>query len=190
MSTVIRLPNADPEGKTAYRLHTKGASEIVLARCTTYVDASGELKELTAEKAAEYNDFIEYMAGKALRTLCIATRTFSHKEHDWKSEPAENAEVGLTLLGIVGIEDPLRAPVVESIRDCKRAGIFVRMITGDNVLTAKKIAEDCGILTPGGIAMEGPAFGALTDEQVDDILPRLQVLARSRPEDKYKLVKR
>jgi Ca2+-transporting ATPase len=190
MSTVIRLPKADPEGKTAYRIHTKGASEIVLGRCSTYVDSKGELKELTPDKAAEYNDFIEYMAGKALRTLCIATRTFSHKEHDWKNGPAEDAESGLTLLGIVGIEDPLRAPVVDSIRDCKRAGIFVRMITGDNILTAKKIAEDCGILTPGGIAMEGPAFGALTDEQVDDILPRLQVLARSRPQDKYKLVKR
>lgn len=64
------------------------------------------------------------------------------------------------------------------------------MVTGDNIKTAKRIAQDCGILTPTGLAMEGPEFDALSDEEMDKILPRLQVLARSAPEHKLKLVKR
>ncbi len=59
-----------------------------------------------------------------------------------------------------------------------------------DIKTARKIAAQCGILTPGGIAIEGPEFAKLTDEQVDDILPRLQVMARSAPQDKFKLVHR
>lgn len=70
------------------------------------------------------------------------------------------------------------------------AGLVVRMVTGDNILTAKKIAQECGILTADGVAIEGPAFRALTDEQKDELIPRLQVLARSSPDDKLILVKR
>jgi Ca2+-transporting ATPase len=64
------------------------------------------------------------------------------------------------------------------------------MVTGDNVLTAKAIATECGIFTPGGIVMEGPRFRSLSPSQMDQIIPRLQVLARSSPEDKRILVKR
>jgi len=93
-------------------------------------------------------------------------------------------------LGLAGIEDPLREGVPEAVKKCQRAGITVRMVTGDNILTAKKIAEDCGILTAGGIAITGPELRSLTPNQLDDILPRLQVVARSSPNDKYLLVSR
>ena len=73
---------------------------------------------------------------------------------------------------------------------CQRAGIVVRMVTGDNIKTAKKIAEDCGILKPGGLAMEGPDFAKLPDKELDKQLPALQVLARATPMDKYRLVDR
>jgi P-type Ca2+ transporter type 2C len=64
------------------------------------------------------------------------------------------------------------------------------MVTGDNIETAKAIAKECGILTEGGECMEGPAFRRLSPKQVDEVLPRLQVLARSSPQDKYLLVSR
>ena len=64
------------------------------------------------------------------------------------------------------------------------------MVTGDNIQTAKAIAKECGILTEGGECMEGPAFRRLSPKQVDEVLPRLQVLARSSPQDKYLLVSR
>jgi calcium-translocating P-type ATPase len=82
--------------------------------------------------------------------------------------------------------------VPEAVRRCIEAGITVRMVTGDNIDTAKKIAEQCSIYTPntGGIAMIGPDFAKLTPGELDKILPKLQVLARSSPTDKHTLVKR
>ncbi|KAJ3100802.1 hypothetical protein HDU97_001920 [Phlyctochytrium planicorne] len=95
---------------------------------------------------------------------------------------------GLIAACIVGIEDPLRNGVAEAVADCQRAGVFVRMVTGDNVLTARAIATKCGIHTKGGLVMEGSYFRKLTDAERFAILPRLQVLARSSPTDKQLLV--
>ncbi|KAI9176036.1 plasma membrane calcium [Blastocladiella emersonii ATCC 22665] len=97
---------------------------------------------------------------------------------------------GLVLLGIVGIEDPVRPGVPEAVEQCQRAGVFVRMVTGDNVATARAIASKCGIYNRGGIVMEGRAFRRLSQESMDKIIPRLQVLARSSPTDKQLLVER
>ena len=85
-------------------------------------------------------------------------------------------------------QDPLRAEVPQAVSACGKAGIVVRMVTGDNVHTAKNIARECGILTPGGLALEGPTFRRMPEEEVVALLPRLQVLARSTPQDKHTLV--
>jgi P-type Ca2+ transporter type 2C len=94
----------------------------------------------------------------------------------------------LTLIGITGIEDPLREGVREAVAKCKKAGVRVTMCTGDNVLTARSIALQCNIYTAGGIVMEGPHFRMLPPDVMKSIAPRLQVLARSSPEDKRILV--
>jgi P-type Ca2+ transporter type 2C len=78
--------------------------------------------------------------------------------------------------------------VKQAVQECQAAGIFVRMVTGDNLDTAVAIAKECGIFTDGGLAMEGPIFRKMTPAELDEKLPRLQVLARSSPEDKYILV--
>jgi len=96
----------------------------------------------------------------------------------------------LTFMSLVGIEDPVRPGVPEAVATCRNAGVVVRMVTGDNINTARAIATKCGIYTQGGIAMEGPKFRTLTEEEMDEILPRLQVLARSSPTDKQILVGR
>ena len=110
-------------------------------------------------------------------------------------------------MAILSIEDPIREEVPEAVKSCQRAGITVRMVTGlsaitpylillcnkplgDNLLTAKKIAKDCGILTEGGEALDGITFAKMTDDELDRKLPRLQVLARSLPADKLRLVQR
>jgi Ca2+-transporting ATPase len=105
--------------------------------------------------------------------------------------PAEAAEKlekmcqrNLAVVLLVGIEDPLRDGVPEAVKRCQTAGVFVRMVTGDNVNTAKAIATKCGIYTKGGIVMEGPKFRRLSNEDMEAIIPRLQVLARSSPGDK------
>lgn len=78
----------------------------------------------------------------------------------------------------------------QAVQECQAAGIFVRMVTGDNLDTAVAIAKECGIFTDGGLALEGPIFRKMTPAELDEKLPRLQVLARSSPEDKYILVSR
>ena len=105
----------------------------------------------------------------------------------------------LTCLAIIGIADPIREEVPDAIEKCKKAGIIVRMVTGDNVITAKEIAKRCGILTNRGNEhiMDGTEFnrrirdknGNIQQELLDKIWPDLRVLARSSPTDKYTLVK-
>ena len=105
---------------------------------------------------------------------------------------------GLTCLCICGIQDPVRDEVPEAIRKCKSAGIVVRMVTGDNVETARSIARSCGIIGPNDdfLVMEGKEFnqrvkdenGNVVQEKIDEIWPRLRILARSSPQDKHVLV--
>lgn len=104
--------------------------------------------------------------------------------------PYDELARDLTLIGITGIEDPLREGVREAVASCLKAGVTVKMCTGDNVLTARSIALQCGIFTPGGIIMEGPVFRQLEDRDMNEVVPRLQVLARSSPEDKRLLVEK
>jgi P-type Ca2+ transporter type 2C len=78
---------------------------------------------------------------------------------------------------VFGIKDPLRPGVKEAVETCRAAGITVRMVTGDNINTAKAIARECGILTDDGVAIEGPEFRAKSPEEMREIIPRIQVLS-------------
>ena len=75
------------------------------------------------------------------------------------------------------LQDPLRKEVPAAVATCKRAGITVRMVTGDNQHTARQIAEECGILTPGGLVLEGPVFRQMPEAELLAALPSLQVRA-------------
>ena len=173
------------------RVLVKGATEWVLNDCTTYMQADGTTAPLTSAMRTKIDAHVLSMANRALRTLCIAHRDYAPGETlpaGWEELPPDNAE--LTCDGIVGIIDPLRSDVKEAVKTAQAAGVMVRMITGDNIHTAKAIARDCGILTAGGLAIEGPVFRNLTPAQLDQLLPRIQVMARSSPEDKYLIVTR
>uniref|UniRef100_A0A667Z9I3 Calcium-transporting ATPase n=1 Tax=Myripristis murdjan TaxID=586833 RepID=A0A667Z9I3_9TELE len=194
MSTVLR--NADG----SYCMFSKGASEILLKKCCSTLAASGEVKMF---KPRDRDDLvkkvIEPMASEGLRTICLAYRDFpiSEGEPDWDDEAS--ILTGLTCICVVGIEDPVRPEVPDAIRKCQRAGITVRMVTGDNINTARAIATKCGILHPGDdfLCLEGKEFnrrirnelGEIEQERIDKIWPKLRVLARSSPTDKHTLVK-
>jgi len=188
MSTIVEYDGI-------YRMYTKGAPDMMLARSTSMLTPEGRVVDLTNEQRQIFLNQVEEMANDGLRTLCLCFRDFPL---DWDNEndcPAgvpieEPPEHQLICIAIVGIMDPIRKEVPEAVRLCQKAGITVRMVTGDYISTAKKIATDCGILTADGVALEGPDFAQMTDEQLDDVLPRLQVLARSAPLDKYRLVER
>lgn len=172
------------------RVLCKGASEWLIKDCTMYLDSEGQVRPMTAAKMREIESTIQEKSERALRTLALCHRDFT-KASDlpagWEESPPASE---LCLDGIVGIIDPLRDDVKEAVAKAQRAGVTIRMVTGDNIVTACAIARQCGILTDDGIAMEGPTFRKKTPKEVDAILPRLQVLARSSPEDKYLLVVR
>jgi Ca2+-transporting ATPase len=199
MGTVVELETGQ------YRLYVKGASEVILGKCTTTAMIRGPNKgflgaELTAASTEYLNRTITDYASRSLRTICLAYRDFNQ----WPppgvltTEDNENEAVfedilkDLVFFGITGIQDPLRNGAREAVQVCQRAGVVVRMVTGDNISTAKAIAEECGILTPSGtdIVMEGSEFRNLSGPQMDQVIPNLKVLARSSPDDKRTLVLR
>jgi len=180
MSTLVK-------SKDGYRLYSKGASEIVLSLAES-VFVGDKAVPVDAALTEELSGVIHKMAADGLRTIGLGYRDFAEPQ-DWSKEDA--IENKLTLVAIVGIRDPPRDEVPDAVRKCISAGIVVRMVTGDNIETAKKIAEECGIYTgPPGIAIEGPVFRAMKEEERDKIIPHIQVMARSSPVDKYTLVTR
>ncbi|CAO2621392.1 Plasma membrane calcium-transporting ATPase 3, partial [Lemmus lemmus] len=185
MSTVIRMPDG------GFRLFSKGASEILLKKCTNILNSNGELRGFRPRDRDDMvKKIIEPMACDGLRTICIAYRDFSAiQEPDWENESEVVGE--LTCIAVVGIEDPVRPEVPEAIRKCQRAGITVRMVTGDNINTARAIAAKCGIIHPGEdfLCLEGKEFNRIEQERLDKVWPKLRVLARSSPTDKHTLVK-
>ncbi|KAI9204520.1 PMCA-type calcium-translocating P-type ATPase [Polychytrium aggregatum] len=198
MATLVKLRNS--QGAAIYRLHVKGASEVVLGYCQNILVAHGSQVEFSGASPPERRNMgriIQSFAKESLRTLCIAYRDLTEAELNGLIQGKGRLAVvkamyeeGLTCLAIVGIEDPLRPGVKEAVEDCRRAGVVVRMVTGDNIVTAVSIAKQCGIYQPGGIVMEGPRFRSLAPAEMDLVIPRLQVLARSSPTDKQILVSR
>ncbi|KAF2188206.1 calcium-translocating P-type ATPase [Zopfia rhizophila CBS 207.26] len=184
-----------------YRMYVKGASEILLEKCERIIsDATKELADIgiSDDNRDTLERLITTYASRSLRTIGLVYRDYE----SWPPKDARKADDDpsqavfqdifkhMTFLAVVGIQDPLRPGVREAVEDCQHAGVFVRMVTGDNVMTAKAIAEDCGILVPGGVVLEGPKFRQLKKKEMDAVIPKLCVLARSSPEDKRKLVKR
>ncbi|KAL6433968.1 hypothetical protein ACFW04_005856 [Cataglyphis niger] len=203
MSTVI------PRKGGGYRLFTKGASEIIMKKCAFIYGREGHLETFTREMQERLvKNVIEPMACNGLRTISIAYRDFVpgkaeinqvhiDNEPNWDDE--DNLVNNLTCLCIVGIEDPVRPEVPDAIRKCQKAGITVRMVTGDNINTARSIALKCGIFKPNEdfLILEGKEFnrrirdshGEVQQHLLDKVWPKLRVLARSSPTDKYTLVK-
>ncbi|KAJ1430018.1 P-type ATPase [Sesbania bispinosa] len=177
MSVLVGLPNG---GVQAF---CKGASEIILKMCDKIIDCNGEVVDLPEDRANDVSDVINGFASEALRTLCLAVKDVNETQGE-----ANIPDSGYTLIAIVGIKDPVRPGVKEAVQTCIAAGIIVRMVTGDNIHTARAIAKECGILTEGGVAIEGPNFRDLSPEQMKDVIPKIQVMARSLPLDKHKLV--
>ncbi|CAN6339549.1 unnamed protein product [Urochloa humidicola] len=177
MAVLVSLPNG------TYRWFSKGASEIVVQMCDMMVDADGNSVPLSEAQRRNILDTINGFASDALRTLCLA-----YKEVDDFVDDSDSPTGGFTLISIFGIKDPVRPGVKDAVKACMSAGIIVRMVTGDNINTAKAIAKECGILTDDGIAIEGPDFRSKNPEEMRELIPKIRVMARSLPLDKHTLV--
>lgn len=162
MSTLIQ--DGDKE-----LLLVKGAPERVFAKCKNVPDEAVET--------------VKTMAEESVRALAIA-----YKVANRVKRLAEKDENDLILLGIVGLADPIREDVPAAVERCAQAGIDVKMITGDHPLTAHAIAVKVGMLKTGDVEMTDEEFAAASDSEIMNLLPKLRVLARAKPNSKMRLV--
>ncbi|KAF7806698.1 calcium-transporting ATPase 8, plasma membrane-type-like [Senna tora] len=176
-------------------IHWKGAAEIILACCTSYMDANDQLVEMDEEKISSFKQAIEDMAASSLRCVAIAYRLYEKENVPTSEEELAHwflPDGNLVLLAIVGLKDPCRPGVKDAVQICQKAGVMVQIVTGDNVHTAKAIALECGILNSldaaEPIVIEGKVFRALPDTQRDEIAEKILVMGRSSPIDKLLLV--
>lgn len=190
-SGILMKRNVD----STFHVHWKGAAEMVLGLCSSYYDNAGDIKPMDEGERIKIEKIIEGMAASSLR--CIA---FAHK-HVSKVEIEENRdekttqkviENDLSLLGIVGLKDPCRPGAKNAVEACKSAGVDIKMITGDNVFTAKAIAAECGILLGQEVGddkvVEGEQFRNYTHEERMLKVDTIRVMARSSPFDKLLMV--
>ncbi|XP_019197914.1 PREDICTED: calcium-transporting ATPase 9, plasma membrane-type-like [Ipomoea nil] len=178
-------------------IHWKGAAEIVLSCCTSYIDANEMVVPMDENKIMSFKKAIEDMAADSLRCVAIAYRSY-----DVGKLPASEEELNqwdlperdLILLAILGLKDPCRPGVKDAVQLCTNAGVKVRMVTGDNLQTARAIALECGILASDADAtepnlIEGKRFRALSESEREEIAEKISVMGRSSPNDKLLLVK-
>lgn len=186
MTTVIRF------GERLVAL-AKGAPEWVLEQSTHYQAADGSSRPWTPETRQKVQEQLKGTAARAMRTLAFGYAILAPEtpaDHDGLHASRAGLETNLVFAGFVAIRDPLREDVKEAIEQCRRAGIEVKMITGDNLETARAIGGDIGLLDKAeGVVLTSAEFNALDDEQLKQQLPRLRILARARPLDKFRMVK-
>lgn len=178
-------PFNHPEKTPGYVLCVKGAPDVVLAACTQMQLLGDEAAALTPEWCEKISEANATFASEALRVLAVAYRTF-----DAVPDPvtSEHVEKGLVFIGLIGMIDPARPEVKPAIQHAREAGIRTVMITGDYPDTAEAIAQNIGLLRPGGKVLPGAALDKMTEAQTLAAVKETDVFARVSPEHKVKIV--
>jgi len=166
-------------------VHTKGAPEEVLPRCTEILDR-GAARPLTDPDREQVTQRMTGYAQQGLRVLAVAQRTMPGSA---VPESREDAERGLCLLGLVAMADPPRPQVAEAIASAHHAGIRVHVVTGDKGVTAAAIAREVGVGGPDARIVTGPELDAMSEHDLDELLAGggEVVFARSSPETKLRI---
>ncbi len=181
MSTV----HADRETPEVNRLFTKGAPDVLLARCAA--ERRGELMvPLTPARREAILTEVESLAARAMRTLAVAERRIPVEAY---GGPGEHLEDELVFLGVVGMIDPPREEAADSVAAAQHAGIRVIMITGDHPATARAIATELGIAPADGPVHTGVELERMDDEALGDVVGTTAVYARVSPEHKLRIVR-
>jgi len=165
------------------RLLVKGAPDLLLAHCA-FLEVGGRAVPLGDADRQRAHEAIEAMAGQALRVLAFAYRDAAGRERI-----AAEDEKDLVLVGLVGMRDAPRAEAKAALQEAADAGIQTIMITGDNLLTARTIAQELGMMKPGDEAVSGRDLEAIPDDELARRIRRIRVFARVWPEQKLKIVK-
>jgi len=184
MSTVDRDVDRETDGA---RVHTKGAPEDLLPLCTTVATTDGRQRALTPQDQGGLEVLVSEWAKDGLRLLAVAERDIDLA--DVAGLTREQAEHGLTLLGVVAMIDPPRPEVADAVARCHSAGIRLIVVTGDHGLTARGIAESVGIGGAGLRIITGAELEHLPEAELDALLDTGEelIFARSSPEDKLRI---
>ncbi len=162
-------------------IYVKGAAEVLLERCNGAMDASGNVITCGSDV---FRSALEQMAARGLRVLA-----FARLEKPGAKQITFEDITGLTLLGLQGMIDPPRPEVIDAIKASQRAGITVKMITGDHALTAKAIGEQIGLCKDGcSTVLTGADLLRLSDAELMERVDQVNVFARVAPEQKLRLV--
>ena len=167
-----------------YIQYTKGAPDVILDRCVTYLK-DGEAVPMTDEYRQQILAGNKAMADKALRVLACAQRIYDTEPASYEADDLEHE---LCFVGLSGMIDPVRPEVKDAITQCNGAGITAIMITGDHIDTAIAIAKELGILTEGKKAITGSMLNEMSDEVFAKELKNIGVYARVQPEHKTRIV--
>ncbi len=178
MTTIHKIGNK-------YRIITKGAPDVLLKRCTKYVDGD-KIYPLNSQNISKLEKENNNMANDALRVLAVS---YVDVEELPKTIDSNTIENNLILVGLIGMIDPPREGVKEAVATCKKAGIKTVMITGDHIVTATAIAKEIGILKKNDLAITGEQLDKLPEEKLDKDIMRYSVFARVSPEHKVRIVK-
>ncbi len=161
------------------RIYFKGAEEVILPRCTQYMDEKGNINTLTPKIRRKLSEKVIEMSNKALRVLALAYCV---------SESLDPQHSNLIFLGLSGMIDPPREEAKVAIRKCANASIKTVMITGDHINTAVAVAKKAGLLK-GGKAMTGADLDRMSDEELDREIDKYTVFARVEPVHKLRIVR-
>ena len=174
--------DADRDGNIS--IVTKGAPDVLLARCT-HERIAGEIRPMTEVRRVELLATVDRLADLALRTLAVAYRRL---DDDTTPPAEESAERDLIYLGMVGIIDPPRPKAKVAIEQAQAAGVRIIMITGDHPRTATRIARDLGIVDGDARALSGAEIEALDEDGLRAEVQRVSAYARVSPEHKLRIV--
>ncbi len=182
MRKMMTTIHATERGVTQF---TKGAPDVVLARCTAYTDGTNvyPMDDAMREKIAGEN---KAMADKALRVLALACRNYDAIPTDIRPDALEQ---DLVFVGLTGMIDPVRPEVKAAIVRCTTAGIRPVMITGDHLDTAVAIAKELGIIQDATQAVTGSMLDGFSEEELKELVTKFSVYARVQPEHKVRIVK-
>jgi magnesium-transporting ATPase (P-type) len=163
------------------RVFVKGAPEQLLTMCANQRTAAGSAEPLDA---AYWTEQADRLASQGQRVLAIATRHFEDGRDELTFSDVEH---GLIMIGLVGLIDPPRLEAIEAIAECRRAGIRVKMITGDHAGTAAAIGREIGLANPGRV-LTGRQLDEMDDSQLAAAITDVDIFARTNPEHKLRLV--
>ncbi|NQV00270.1 MAG: HAD-IC family P-type ATPase [Parcubacteria group bacterium] len=166
-------------------IYIKGSAERLMER-SQYLCEEGVTRELNDSDRSKVIKSNENLSNKAYRVLACAYKEI--EDNGSEINLLEEVKTGLVFTGLVGMRDPIRPGVKEAIQLCQRAGIKIKMITGDHRLTAKAIATEVGITATDSEIISGEEFDKMTPHQLENIIPKAKIFARVAPKHKLNIV--